>query len=54
MHPLLIHGFGPNRGNKIRFACNPLLPLKEPMQLDRSDGAYSPVEEAIRRAIGSA
>lgn len=51
MHPLLIHGFGPNRGTKIRFACNPLLPLKERVQLNRADGAYSPVEEAIRQAV---
>ena len=50
MHPLLVHGFGPNRGNRIRFACNPLLPLTEPIRLERSDGDYSAIEEAIRRA----
>lgn len=51
LHPLMIHGFGPNRGSRIRFACNPLIRLKEPMKLDRGDGAYSPVEEALRRAL---
>lgn len=51
-HPFAIHGFGPNRGSRIRFACNPLVQLKEPMILERADAAHSPVEEAIRRAIG--
>ncbi|HKN00804.1 MAG TPA: phytanoyl-CoA dioxygenase family protein [Candidatus Binataceae bacterium] len=53
MHPFLLHGFGANRGSRIRFACNPLFQLKEPPQLDRPDGAYSPVEAAIRKAIRS-
>ncbi|MGO9452227.1 MAG: phytanoyl-CoA dioxygenase family protein [Candidatus Binataceae bacterium] len=53
MHPFLMHGFGANSGNRIRFACNPLFQLKEPPQLDRPDGAYSPVEAAIRKAIRS-
>ncbi len=52
LHPLLIHGFGPNRGSRIRFACNPLIRLQEPMELDRRDGTHSPVEEAVRRALG--
>lgn len=52
LHPLLIHGFGPNRGNRIRFACNPQYALRQSMQLDRADGAYSPVEHALREALG--
>lgn len=52
VHPFLMHGFGPNRGRKLRVACNPLYALREPMQLERPDGAYSPVEDAIRRALG--
>jgi Phytanoyl-CoA dioxygenase (PhyH) len=51
VHPFLIHGFGPNRGKKIRFACNPQYQLKEPMNLDRPDGSYSPIEKAIRQAL---
>ena len=51
LHPLLIHGFGPNAGSRVRFACNPQYPLKEAMVLDRADGKHSPVEEAIRRAL---
>lgn len=52
MHNYLVHGFGPNRGNRIRFACNPLVQLTEPLRLTRQDGAHSPVEIAIRRATG--
>lgn len=51
LHPFLIHGFGPNTGSRVRFACNPQYPLKEAMILNRLDGAHSPVEEAIRRAL---
>lgn len=52
LHPFVIHGFGPNAGTRVRFACNPQYPLRERMSLERSDGDHSPVEEAIRRAIG--
>jgi hypothetical protein len=51
LHPFSIHGFGPNTGQNVRFACNPQYPLRERMLFDRADGNYSPVEEAIRRAI---
>ena len=51
LHPFLIHGFGPNRGTRVRFACNPQYALRDPMRLDRPDGAHSPVEEAIRRGL---
>jgi len=53
LHPFLIHGFGPNTARRLRIACNPAYPLREPPSLDRSDGAYSPVELAIRRAVSS-
>jgi ectoine hydroxylase-related dioxygenase (phytanoyl-CoA dioxygenase family) len=52
LHPFLIHGFSANTGTKVRFACNPRYSLKQPMELDRADSAHSPVEEAIRRALG--
>jgi hypothetical protein len=51
MHPSLIHGFGRNNGSHIRFACNPLFQLKEPLELERPDGRYSTVELVTRRAI---
>lgn len=52
MHPFLVHGFGANIGKRIRFGCNPLVQLREQPNLNRADGAYSPVEVALRRAIG--
>ena len=52
LHPFLIHGFGANRGSKVRVACNPQYPFHTEMDLDRPDGDHSPVEEAIRVALG--
>ncbi len=52
LHPMLIHGFSANRGRRARFACNPQFPLKDALKIDRPDGAYSPVERAIRAALG--
>jgi ectoine hydroxylase-related dioxygenase (phytanoyl-CoA dioxygenase family) len=51
LHPFLIHGFSANLGSRVRFACNPQYPFKAEMNLNRADGAHSPVEEAIRMAI---
>ncbi len=50
LHPFLVHGSSANTGTRVRFACNPRYSLVEPMRLDRTDDAYSPVEEAIRQA----
>jgi hypothetical protein len=52
MHPFLIHGFGANQGNRIRFACNPLVQLRDKAELERLDGRYSPVELALRKGLG--
>lgn len=50
-HPFLLHAAQPHRGSTPRFMAQPpLIPLIE-LQLDRSDGAYSPVEQAIRLAL---
>ena len=54
VHPFVIHGLGPNRGRRVRFASNPRYQVTAPMQLARADGAYSPVEEAIRQALQTA
>jgi hypothetical protein len=51
-HPFLMHAAQSNRGTTPRFMAQPPLIPAEPMRLDREDGAYSPVEIAIRRAIG--
>jgi hypothetical protein len=52
MHPFLIHGFGANQGNRIRFACNPLVQLTEDARPECSDDEYSAVELALRKGLG--
>ena len=50
-HPFLVHAAQPHRGARPRFLAQPPLPPAEPFVLDRADGAYSPVEQAIRMAL---
>lgn len=50
-HPFLVHAAQPNRGGEPRFIAQPPLESLEPFQLERSDGAYSPTEIAIRLAL---
>lgn len=50
-HPFLVHSAQPHRGTTPRFMAQPPLLPREPLKLDRPDGAYSPVEIAIRRAL---
>ncbi len=50
-HPFLIHAAQKHLGFTPRFMGQPSLPLAEPYRLDREDGAYSPVEIAIRQAL---
>jgi hypothetical protein len=50
-HPFLVHAAQPHHGTRPRFMAQPPLLPREPLQLDRDDGAYSPVEQAIRTAI---
>ncbi len=50
-HPFLVHAAQPHRGTQPRFLAQPpLLPAK-PLMLEREDGDYSPVEQAIRNAL---
>lgn len=50
-HPFLVHSAQPHRGTVVRFMAQPpLLPVGD-LQLTRIDGAYSPVEQAIRLAL---
>jgi hypothetical protein len=35
-----------------RIITNPPITLREPMQFDRPDGAYSPVERAVLAGLG--
>jgi len=50
-HPFLVHAAQPHRGSRPRFLAQPPLPPAEPFLLRRADGAYSPVEQAIRMAL---
>lgn len=51
-HPFLVHAAQPHHGRTPRFLAQPPLELREPCVLDRPDGAYSPVEQAIRLGLG--
>ncbi|WP_437492191.1 phytanoyl-CoA dioxygenase family protein [Sorangium sp. So ce1014] len=50
-HPFLVHAAQPHRGTHPRFLAQPPLLPTEPLQLERERGDYSPVEQAIRRAL---
>lgn len=50
-HPFLVHAAQPHRGTRPRFMAQPPLSPGEQISLDRLDGAYSPVERAIRIAL---
>jgi hypothetical protein len=52
-HPFLIHAAQPHRGAVPRFMAQPALEPVGPLELDRADGAYSPVERAVRRGLGA-
>jgi hypothetical protein len=50
-HPFLVHAAQRHQGTAPRFMAQPPLHPTEPIQLDRLDGDYSPVEIAIRQAL---
>jgi hypothetical protein len=50
-HPFLVHAAQSHRGIRPRFLAQPPLLPAEPFLLNRTDGAYSPVEQAIRIAL---
>ena len=50
-HPFLIHAAQPHHGEHPRFMAQPPLYPSEPLQIHRTDGHYSPVEQAIRRGL---
>ena len=51
-HPFLVHAAQPHRGSRVKFMAQPPLLPAEPLSLHRPDGTYSPVETAIRQALG--
>ena len=52
-HPFLVHAAQGHHGYTPRFMALPSLLSTEPLGLERPDGAYSPVETAIRQALSS-
>ncbi|SDK17182.1 Phytanoyl-CoA dioxygenase (PhyH) [Catalinimonas alkaloidigena] len=52
-HPFLVHAAQPHHGTTPRFLAQPPLLPTEPLQLQRADGDYSPVEAAIRQGLGT-
>lgn len=52
-HPFIVHSAQPHRGNNPRFLAQPPLLPREPLCLDRKNSDYSPVEQAILRAIAA-
>jgi hypothetical protein len=50
-HPFLVHAAQAHRGTRPRFLAQPPLMPAGPFVLNRVDGAYSPVEQAIRTAM---
>lgn len=50
-HPFLVHAAQPHRGTRPKFMAQPPLLPATPLQLERDDGDYSPVEQAIRQAL---
>lgn len=51
-HPFLVHSAQPHRGTRPRFLAQPPLLPRQPLSLQREQSDYSPVEKAIRNALG--
>jgi hypothetical protein len=51
-HPFLVHAAQSHRGTQPRFMAQPPLLPRHPFELRRAAGAFSPVESAIRFALG--
>jgi hypothetical protein len=50
-HPFLVHSAQPHRGSEPRFMAQPPLLPREPICLNRSEGDFSAVEQAILQAL---
>lgn len=53
-HPFLVHAAQPHHGRRPRFLAQPPLCPAVPLETERADGAYSPVELAIRQGLSGA
>jgi hypothetical protein len=52
LHPFTVHAAQGHRGSEPRFLAQPGLGPRTPLQIERTDGAYSPVERAMRLGLG--
>lgn len=52
-HPFIYHAASQNHAAIPRFMCNRAAPLTGRMELQRSGGNYSVLEESVRRAIAN-
>jgi len=52
IHPFALHTISKNVRGTARIITNPPVSLREPMQFQRADGDYSPVERAVLRGLG--
>lgn len=50
-HPFLVHAAQTHRGTRPRFLAQPALVPSQPFLLNRADGRYCPVEQAIRTGL---
>lgn len=50
-HPFLAHAAQPHNGTEPRFLAQPPLTSRTPFSIHNAKGPYTPVEEAIRRAL---
>ena len=50
-HPFLVHAAQPHHGERPRFMAQPPLYPAAPLELERPDGDYLPVELAIREGL---
>lgn len=51
-HPFLVHAAQKHRGNEPKFMAQPPLLSVAPFEIENENFSHSPVERAIRRAIG--
>lgn len=52
LHPFMLHAASQNPSGRIRFMNNKVVSLTEPMQFNRPDGDYTPLEQSILKALG--
>ncbi|NKB66421.1 MAG: hypothetical protein GKR89_05130 [Candidatus Latescibacteria bacterium] len=51
LHPFMLHAGSQNPSGRFRFMNNSVISLREPMQFNRIDGAYTALEASILGAL---